>query len=470
MAASDRVARDECRELSPLAEELCGAELPTGDAVTFEGYAMKAGGKGHRRKWQRRYLVVTGAVLRYYDSQGTWKDRGAPRGRFEVVAAGPERTARGVVSQQGFYADASGGRRYHFTVQSLEDRARWLSHLLRGAGRRFSADALAAAMDGRGRPARRHTAPAPERSAAPVSMPAPRRAEAGGSDARPKAQGRTSSLWRKMRSVGSLFRPRAGAPHRHSEPAAPAARGLGEDEDEDEDKDEDKGMCGDALVDGLGVEGALPAVASVQHRLFTAFGLLQARGGSDAGATLNGLKLLAALSTEDAPCLAIVAGGGISVVMAAMARFPGDTAVQEKALKVVANLACAGEDVAETLIASGVLVPVFAALGRHQKSAGVQAKGCWALKNLACTRGNIQDIVDDLGVAALLGALRAHAGAPSVQEQGLTALSNLLGAADHVGPLGDMGIGRVLSAAKWRHPDNAVIQNAVAGLEYIVDA
>ena len=142
----------------------------------------------------------------------------------------------------------------------------------------------------------------------------------------------------------------------------------------------------------------------------------------------EGCTELATLARDDpGKRTAIVAEGGIPVVLAAMKAHAGDAEMLVQGCSALTNLA-ANVDNRIAIAAAGGIPVVLAAMTAHKGHVDVQVGGCVALTNLAANNANNQTAIAAAGgIPVVLAAIKAHAEHASVQEQGCWALSNIGG-------------------------------------------
>jgi hypothetical protein len=168
-----------------------------------------------------------------------------------------------------------------------------------------------------------------------------------------------------------------------------------------------------AMLHGGGVEAVVAAL--VRHR-------------DDARVQEGGCRVLATLTAEadSALCDAIIGTGATDALLTALQRHPDVHAVQERSCAALARLACrpAAREIASR---SGGIGIVVAAMRRHLKQhcACVQVYGMDALICLACSETSKSAAVDGGGLDAAVAAMRHHEGNADVQLLGCKLLASL---------------------------------------------
>ena len=108
---------------------------------------------------------------------------------------------------------------------------------------------------------------------------------------------------------------------------------------------------------------------------------------------------------------------------------------------------------------------VVAAMSQHLANAQVQYTGCYALRSFAFKHeANRQQIADGGGAAALLDALRVHAGSARVAEPACAALASLAVDASIAAMIKAMGAVESCDDVLRLHPDSEKVQEAAQAL------
>ena len=157
---------------------------------------------------------------------------------------------------------------------------------------------------------------------------------------------------------------------------------------------------------------------------------------------------------------AVVEGGGVAVVVAAMRRYTADADVQHSGCGALRNLAFADAVCAQAVVDGVGVAAVVTAMRQHTVDAELQRLGCGALCNLAfgdAARG--QAIVDAGSVAAVVAAMGQHTAYAELQRYGCGALRNLAfgDTACKQTVLSGGGVAAVV-AAMGRHTEDAMVQ------------
>lgn len=123
----------------------------------------------------------------------------------------------------------------------------------------------------------------------------------------------------------------------------------------------------------------------------------------------RGCERLWILSWEDDNAISIGRVGGITVIMAAMARFPRNSYLQQCACEAMQNLIALDEYNRREIAEQGGIDLIVGAMMNHVTVAGIQQSGCTALASMAASKEFNTDICRAGGVHALLLAARQYA-------------------------------------------------------------
>jgi len=135
--------------------------------------------------------------------------------------------------------------------------------------------------------------------------------------------------------------------------------------------------------------------------------------------------------------------GILQVVIKAMQSHGENADVQDKGLKLCANISYHGkylpvsdyqsltsckysiERLSFPFVEHGGIQMTLNALSSHGKHAGVQQHGLNALKNLVCVEAHRRVVLDQMGLSVVITALKNHPRKQEVQEHGIGVLANL---------------------------------------------
>ena len=141
--------------------------------------------------------------------------------------------------------------------------------------------------------------------------------------------------------------------------------------------------------------------------------------GSDAPAAINAYKQLRIIGESPIAGNNFTSGGGVSIVVAHLARFAANAELVELACGVLANVAVY-DDTRSAVVDEGGIGAILTSFENHPKSAGIVMRGIEALSNLVATKSFVPAVVPALPLMVTL--LRRHAASPDVAER----LSNAL--------------------------------------------
>ena len=106
---------------------------------------------------------------------------------------------------------------------------------------------------------------------------------------------------------------------------------------------------------------------------------------------------------------AVVDGGGVAAVVAAMRQLAAVSEVQRSGCGALASLTF-DEVCTQAVVDAGGVAAVVAAMGQHAAYAGLQRFGSCMMSNVSCGDAACkQAVVDAGGVAALVAAMLQHA-------------------------------------------------------------
>lgn len=123
----------------------------------------------------------------------------------------------------------------------------------------------------------------------------------------------------------------------------------------------------------------------------------------------RGCERLWILSWEDENAISIGRVGGITIILAAMARFPKNSYLQQCACESLQNLAALDEYNRREIAEQGGIDLIVRSMVNHVTVAGIQQSGCTALASMAASGEFNKDICRAGGVHALILASRQFA-------------------------------------------------------------
>jgi len=152
-------------------------------------------------------------------------------------------------------------------------------------------------------------------------------------------------------------------------------------------------------------------------------------GGGQQGGSLKAAACAALLAlASNCPPNKVKVGalGGIAAVLGAMSGAVEDAQLQERGCACLRTFATAHSSNQTRIAVSGGAAAILNAMRRHEDDVGLQSEGCWALHVLAHGQPNTQKDMAVLGVCqALLQCMGRHPASPGVQEHALRGLKTM---------------------------------------------
>lgn len=153
-------------------------------------------------------------------------------------------------------------------------------------------------------------------------------------------------------------------------------------------------------------------------------------------------------------------GNAVKCLVELLGAGTGTATLQEMICKVLRAITICGGDYRASVIAAGGVSTVVDAMARHPDSVDIQLEGCRTLKEFAAHNALIQEeICAHSGVEVVLRAMERHTSVASMQELGCGVLRNMsAGQAKHQEHIASLGGIQLVCVAMALHQREAMVQ------------